>query len=147
MNSPRSGTPGASLLIEECQETARERLVGLLADVFGARGPGVWMCALVAHGAPGRALVEVADRETDILVAGAGRRGPWHRACHRSVTRYCLTHATCPVLAVPPSPLETELTGRAPAQCLAVAVGHPGLGGSNGVSGRGVTRGGRRRAG
>ncbi|GAA4087916.1 hypothetical protein GCM10022233_83700 [Streptomyces shaanxiensis] len=37
---------------------------GLLADVFGACGPGVWMCALVAPGTPGRALVEVADRKT-----------------------------------------------------------------------------------
>ncbi|MFJ3673223.1 universal stress protein [Streptomyces sp. NPDC090106] len=92
------------------QRLARERLLGILADVFGNAGPGVGMCALVAHGTPGLALVEVADRENDVLVVGAGRRSPWHRACHRSVTRYCLSHAACPVLAVPPSPLEQHLT-------------------------------------
>ncbi|MGW6906075.1 universal stress protein [Streptomyces sp. NPDC054940] len=101
--------PGASLLVDEWQEMARERLVTVLQDVFGASGPGVWMHALVAHGTPGLALVEIANRENDILVVGAGRRSPWHRACHRSVTRYCLAHAGCPVLAVPPSPLESEL--------------------------------------
>ncbi|MGW1363824.1 universal stress protein [Streptomyces chartreusis] len=101
--------PGASLLTDEWQEMARERLVDVLKDVFGGTGPGVWMYALVAHGTPGLALVEIADREDDILVVGAGRRSPWHRACHRSVTRYCLAHAACPVLAVPPSPLESEL--------------------------------------
>ncbi len=26
------------------------------------------------------------------------------------MSRYCLAHAVCPVLAVPPSPLEAELT-------------------------------------
>ncbi|MFE5819121.1 universal stress protein [Streptomyces sp. NPDC056479] len=101
--------PAAGLPADEWQRMARERLVGVLQDVFGETGPGVWMYALVAHGTPGLALVEVADRADDILVVGAGRRSPWHRACHRSVTRYCLTHAGCPVLAIPPSPLETDL--------------------------------------
>ncbi|MER5941150.1 universal stress protein [Streptomyces sp. NPDC001928] len=101
--------PGASLLTDEWQRLARERLVGVLKDALGDTGPGVWMYALVAQGSAGLALVEVADREDDILVVGAGRRSLWHRACCRSVTRYCLAHATCPVLAVPPSPLESEL--------------------------------------
>ncbi|CAM5258906.1 Universal stress protein OS=Streptomyces chartreusis OX=1969 GN=HUT05_40245 PE=4 SV=1 [Streptomyces chartreusis] len=102
--------PGASLLTDEWQRLARERLVGVLMDVFGDSGPGVWMYALVAQGSPGLALVEIADREDDVLVVGAGRRSLWHRACCRSVTRYCVAHASCPVLAVPPSPLESELT-------------------------------------
>ncbi|MFF5480558.1 universal stress protein [Streptomyces sp. NPDC012935] len=101
--------PGVSLVHGEWQRLARERLVAVLSDVFGEAGPGVWMYALVAHGTAGQALVEIADREDDILVVGAGRRSRWHRACGRSVTRYCLAHATCPVLAVPPSALETEL--------------------------------------
>ncbi|MFE5917104.1 universal stress protein [Streptomyces sp. NPDC056468] len=101
--------PASSLLTDEWQRLARERLVGVLKDVFGEAGPGVWMYALVAQGSPGPALVEVADREDDVLVVGAGRRSHLHRACHRSVSRYCLAHAACPVLAVPPSPLESEL--------------------------------------
>jgi hypothetical protein len=43
-------------------------------------------------------------------VVGAGRRDLLHRTLWPSVSRYCLTHAGCPVLAIPPSPLEAELT-------------------------------------
>ncbi|MFD5569166.1 universal stress protein [Streptomyces cadmiisoli] len=104
-----SRSPMSCVQVEEWQALARERLLYALGDVFGERGPGVAMCALVARGTPGRALVEVADRADDVLVVGAGRRAPWHRALNRSVSRYCLAHADCPVLAVPPSPLESEL--------------------------------------
>ncbi|WP_320780039.1 universal stress protein, partial [Streptomyces sp. CRN 30] len=51
------------------------------------------------------ALVATADREDDLLVVGAGRRGPLRRALRPSVSRHVLAHAVCPVLAVPPSPL------------------------------------------
>ncbi len=38
-------------------------------------------------------------------MVSAGRRGRLHRALHASVGRYCLAHAHCPVVAVPPSEL------------------------------------------
>ncbi|MFD8030772.1 universal stress protein [Streptomyces sp. NPDC059717] len=101
--------PGTIVMVETWQNLAREKMLTALADVFGKAGPGVAMHALVARGTPGPALVEIADRDSDVLVVGAGRRSLWHRACSRSVSRYCLTHATCPVFAVPPSPLEAEL--------------------------------------
>ncbi|GAA3889802.1 universal stress protein [Streptomyces sp. NPDC004279] len=101
--------PGTNVMVETWQNLAREKMLTALADVFGKAGPGVAMRALVARGTPGPALVEIADRDSDVLVVGAGRRSLWHRACSRSVSRYCLTHATCPVFAVPPSPLEAEL--------------------------------------
>ena len=96
-------------LLDEWQRLARERLLTALDEAFGAAGPGVAMRALVARGATGPALVEIADREDDLLVVGAGRRSVLHRAVTRSVSHYCLTHAACPVLAVPPSPLEADL--------------------------------------
>ncbi|MEV7288399.1 universal stress protein [Streptomyces sp. NPDC093252] len=102
--------PAPCVLLDEWRRLAGQRLLGVLADAFGADGPGVPVRATVARGAPGVALVRAADREDDILVVGAGRRSPWHRAFSRSVSRYCLTHAVCPVLAIPPSPLEAELT-------------------------------------
>ncbi|MEV7366195.1 universal stress protein [Streptomyces sp. NPDC091299] len=101
--------PGTTVMVETWQNLAREKMLTALADVFGKVGPGVAMRALVARGTPGPALVEIADRDSDVLVVGAGRRSLWHRACSRSVSRYCLTHAACPVFAVPPSPLEAEL--------------------------------------
>lgn len=102
-------SPAVSLLVEEWKRLARERLVTALVDVFGSTGTGLAAKVLVVRGSPGRALVEIADREDDLLVVGAGPRGRLHRALWPSVSRYCLAHSTCPVLAVPPSPLEAEL--------------------------------------
>lgn len=98
------------VLLDDWRRIACRNLLTALDDAFGGTGPGVPMSALVARGTPGPALVEIADGEDDILVVGAGRRSYCHRAFSRSVSRYCLAHAGCPVLAVPPSPLEAELT-------------------------------------
>lgn len=101
-------SPAGALLVEEWQRLARQRLAAVLDEIFGGNLPGVPLHAVVVRGAPGPALVATADREDDVLVVGAGRRG-LHRAFSGRVSRHCLAHATCPVLAVPPSPLESEL--------------------------------------
>ncbi|WP_225827911.1 universal stress protein [Streptomyces naphthomycinicus] len=101
-------SPAAGLMVEEWQRLAKQRLASVLDEIFGTEGPGVPMRALVVRGAPGRALVATADRESDVLVVGAGRRG-LRRAFSGRVSRHCLAHAACPVLAVPPSPLQSEL--------------------------------------
>jgi hypothetical protein len=50
----------------------------------------------------------------DLLVIGAGRRGLLCRLWHGRVSRYCLAHATCPVLAVPAPATPREMgLGRA----------------------------------
>ena len=56
-------------------------------------------------------LVLLADRPDDLIVIGTGRRGLLTRALRRSAGRYCLAHATCPVLAVPPTTLMDEMGG------------------------------------
>ncbi|ANP53772.1 nucleotide-binding universal stress UspA family protein [Streptomyces griseochromogenes] len=101
-------SPTAGPLIEEWQRLAKQRLASVLDEIFGEHGPGVPMHAVIVRGTPGRALVAIADREDDLLVVGAGRRG-LQRAFSGRVARHCLTHAVCPVLAVPPSPLESDL--------------------------------------
>ncbi|MFD8569099.1 universal stress protein [Streptomyces sp. NPDC057694] len=103
----RSG-PTVPLPAEDWQDLARGTLLGTLAEVF-PDGPGTGVHALLAQGSPGRVLVDTADREDDLLVVGAGHRGTLHRLLQPSVSRYCLARAHCPVLAVPPSPLEAEL--------------------------------------
>ncbi|MGW2704764.1 universal stress protein [Streptomyces sp. NPDC001340] len=102
----RSPAPG--LLVEEWERLAKQRLASVLEEIFGEDGPGVPMHAVIVRGTPGRALVATADRDDDVLVVGAGRRG-LQRAFSGRVTRHCLAHADCPVLAVPPSPLESDL--------------------------------------
>ncbi len=48
-------------------------------------------------------LVEIASSGDGLLVVGAGRRGALTRMWHGKVSRYYLSHAGCPVLAVPPA--------------------------------------------
>lgn len=102
-------SPAATAMVPEWERLARERLVGALREVFGVTGTGLPGQALVARGAPGPVLVRIVDREGDLLVVGAGGRGRLHRALSPSVGRYCLSRAACPVLAVPPSPLQAAL--------------------------------------
>jgi nucleotide-binding universal stress UspA family protein len=63
----------------------------------------------VARGETGPVLVELASEPGDLLIIGTGRRAGLSRALRRSVSRYCLAHARCPVLAVPPSALMDEI--------------------------------------
>ncbi|MBR7827879.1 universal stress protein [Actinospica sp. MGRD01-02] len=63
----------------------------------------------VIMGEPGPVLVQTANRQHDLLIVGAGRRGTIRHALHAGTARYCLAHATCPVIAVPPSPLHAAL--------------------------------------
>lgn len=88
---------------------AADRLAEALDTAFGSAGPGVPLERLVVLGKPGTVLLAVADRPDDLLVIGAGPRGRLRRAMWPSVGRYCLAHARCPVLAVPPSPLHRTL--------------------------------------
>ncbi|MET9118974.1 universal stress protein [Streptomyces longwoodensis] len=102
-------SPSAAVLVPEWERMARERLLAALSDVFGGMGSGLPGQALVARGTPGRALVHIADRERDVIVVGTGRQSRLHRAFWPSVSRYCLAHAGCSVLAVPPYPLQASL--------------------------------------
>ncbi len=64
----------------------------------------------VTRGETGPVLVDTADQPDDLLIIGTGRRAGLGRVLHRSVSRYCLAHARCPVLAVPPSALMDEMS-------------------------------------
>ncbi|GAA3099842.1 universal stress protein [Streptomyces echinatus] len=102
--------PVESVTADEWEGLARERLLQALSEVFGGPETGLPGQALLVRGSPGPALVRTAGRDGDVLVVGAGGRGRLHRALWPSVGRYCLAHAGCPVLAVPPSPLRAALT-------------------------------------
>jgi nucleotide-binding universal stress UspA family protein len=60
---------------------------------------------VVQRGPAGPVLADFASRPGDLLVLGAGKRGGLSRITSGRVSRYCLTHARCPVLAVPPPTL------------------------------------------
>ncbi|QMU71051.1 universal stress protein [Streptacidiphilus sp. P02-A3a] len=97
-------------LLKVWEEAARERLDSAFEQCFGGYPAGVRVRPmLVRDENPGRALVAIADRPGDVLVVSTGRQGRLHRVLRTSVGRYCLAHAHCLVVAVPPSELLNTL--------------------------------------
>nr|WP_280696383.1 universal stress protein [Kitasatospora sp. GP82] len=94
-------------LLTAVRDAAVERLRTALDDAFGGTVAdlGVRFESLAVRSEPGYALVQLADRPGDVLVVGAGGG----RRLRPSVAKYCLRHASCPVLAVPRPPLQREL--------------------------------------
>jgi nucleotide-binding universal stress UspA family protein len=91
-------------------EAASDRLMDAFEAGLGGLPSDVVLEPCVARGETGPVLVDIADQPGDLLVIGTGRRSLVSRAMRKSVGRYCLAHAKCPVLAVPPSALMDEMT-------------------------------------
>lgn len=96
-------------LLAEGRRLAEERLSTALDTALGHGWIGGRLLTQVLRGPAGEMLVRTADREDDLLVVGAGQHGLLRRVLRPSTSRYCLVHATCPVLAVPPPPLRRDL--------------------------------------
>jgi nucleotide-binding universal stress UspA family protein len=87
------------------RDAAWHRLWHALELSLGSIPDEVRFAARVLRGDAGAVLVDVASHDGDVLVLGAGRRGAVGRLMACRVSRYCLAHARCPVVAVPPSDL------------------------------------------
>ncbi len=85
-------------------QAAWQRLWDSVEVALGGVPDDVTFEAHVLRGQPGDVLVGCAD-EGDLLVIGAGRRGQPGRLLACRVGPFCLAHARCPVIAVPPSEL------------------------------------------
>ena len=88
---------------------ACQRLRDALLAVWGETPNDPLVQPHIERGPPGWVLVNLACRPGDVLVVGAGRRGVLARIAFSKVSRYCLAHAQCPVLAIPPPALAREL--------------------------------------
>jgi nucleotide-binding universal stress UspA family protein len=99
----------SSYLRKIWREAAGERLRDAFDDGLGGIPADLRIEPHVERGEAGPVLVDVASDPDDLLIIGTGWRGPFRRLFHRSVGRYCLAHARCPVLAVPPSALMDEI--------------------------------------
>ncbi|MFA3843791.1 universal stress protein [Streptomyces aureus] len=109
---PRAGAQHPYLptpITEQSRHSAVQQLIRALDGAFGATRDDLPVEGFVVRGKSGPTLVGVARRADDILVVGTGHRSRLSRALLPSVARYCLAHASCPVLAVPPSPLQHDL--------------------------------------
>ncbi len=90
-------------------EAARQRLRDTLTATWGDIPADPPVQPIVERGEAGWILVTIASPD-DLLVVGAGRRGALARVVCGKVSRYCLAHARCPVLAVPPPVLAQEMS-------------------------------------
>ncbi len=100
--------PSSHELGKACREIACGQLQDALIAVWGEVPDDPLVQPQVERGPAGRVLVRVACRPDDLLVVGAGRRGALGRLVFSKVGRYCVAHAQCPVLAVPPPALARE---------------------------------------
>ena len=101
----RAVRPSTGDLRQVWQDIACQRLREALIAVWGVVPDDPMVQPQVERGAAGWVLVSVACRPDDLLVLGAGHHGAWVRLVSCSVSRYCLAHANCPVLIVPPDAL------------------------------------------
>ena len=92
-------------LVRIWHEAAWQRLWDALEAAWGMVPVDLSVQPFVQRGQPGPVLVDIAGRPDDLLIVGAGRRGGLAWLGHGRVGRYCLAHAPCPVLAVPPATL------------------------------------------
>ena len=91
------------------REAAWQRLWAAFDDGLGGVPGDIEVTPQVVRGETGPVLVDVASSAEDLLIIGTGRRSTLGRLLHSSVGRYCMAHARCPVLAVPPSALMDEM--------------------------------------
>jgi nucleotide-binding universal stress UspA family protein len=90
-------------------EAARQRLRDTLTAAWGDIPADPPVQPVAERGEAGAVLVSIAS-PGDLLVVGAGRRGALAQVVCGKVRRYCLAHARCPVLAVPPPALPQEIS-------------------------------------
>jgi nucleotide-binding universal stress UspA family protein len=93
------------------KEAAWERLWRAVNLAIGGPPGDVAFSPAVVRGEAGPALTRFAAEPGDVLVIGTGRHGALRRALACRVSRYCVSHAACPVIAVPPSQLADQLHG------------------------------------
>lgn len=110
---------GAELHAVRAWTTARElgdeavgTLVSAFIDSVGQVPAGIVVRSVVVADEPGPALVSYADREDDLLIVGAGHARRWRHPHGSRIVRYCLWHAACPVLVIPPPPLTRGKSAR-----------------------------------
>ena len=99
----------ASELGRACRDLACQRLREALVAVWGEVPDDPLVQPHVERGPAGWVLVNLACRPDDVLVVGAGRRSALARLAFSKVSGYCVAHAQCPVMAVPPPALAREL--------------------------------------
>jgi len=116
--------PALRVWESELDSAAKEEIRHTFETAMGSLPRDVSLHFVTVQALPGRALVEYAYRDDDLLIVGVGRPGRLARLAGRGgIARYCLSRAACPVLAVPPDQFATQAS-RASARELARQLEH-----------------------
>jgi nucleotide-binding universal stress UspA family protein len=97
-----SGQGASVAWYDQLERAAAATITEAFDNAMGGIPDDVEVVTATVIGPAGRALVRYADRDDDTLVLGAARRHWMLRLVRRSVARYCVARAQCPVLIVPP---------------------------------------------
>ena len=100
------------VLLQMWEDAAAQRLAEAFDEAFGGVPEDVLVHRVVARGKPGPVLVALADRPDDLIVLGSGGHTRAGLALPGGVGGYCLAHARCPVLGVPPPDLMAQVRSR-----------------------------------
>jgi len=92
-------------LLQVWRQHAMEQMATAFDEAFGGYPNDVEVRSRVVRGEAGPVLAHVAADVGSLLVVGSGRRRVLGRRWHGPIARYCLAHAACPVLLVPPPEL------------------------------------------
>jgi nucleotide-binding universal stress UspA family protein len=112
-------------LLHVWRTKAQERLDTAFDEALGGYPSDVEVFRQVARATAGPALVELAEEPGDVLVVGAGRHRVLGRRLPGPTTRYCIAHAACPVLLVPPPELLQHSEGHLRHWGKSLAAGSP----------------------
>lgn len=96
---PWTALPGLGEDVTEVAHKRLERALGAAADRAAGVAPGLKIKTDVVPGRPARALAALAA-EASLLVVGSRGAGGFAAMILGSVSRYCATHAPCPVVVV-----------------------------------------------
>jgi nucleotide-binding universal stress UspA family protein len=96
-SSPHGISRGPSL-----NQQADELILNSLQQALGEPPRDLVIQRKIALGRPEKELSSLGSHDDDLIVIGASRRRRWLHPLRRSISKYCATHARCPVLVVPP---------------------------------------------
>lgn len=96
-------------LTDEWADAAERRLLTAFDEGLGGPPRDLPTQPMIVRGPAGRVLATIADRESDLLIVGRSHRTWLHKAYYGSPPRYCLKHAGCTVIVVPPSRLTRDV--------------------------------------
>lgn len=98
-------------------QNARRDAQAWAAEALGDLATGLSIEVDVIEGEAGPVLVE-RSRDASLLVVGTREHTGLRRLVSGSISHYCLSHATCPIVAVP-GPVTEKVRVRAPSEAAA----------------------------